>query len=182
MKSNRQVITFLVKAAGLFVLWQVVYYSWLTTGTNLEMWLTSNTTAVSTQVLRWLGFAADYIDHPGATGKQSYSLITMEGKPMLSIADSCNALTLIVLFAGFIIAYPGQWLYKVLFIAVGSIIIFLINVIRSLTLIFNFMYSQSTFDFNHKYTFTIAVYLCVFYFWMLWANRYSKKKLQLVSQ
>lgn len=181
MNSNKPVILFLIKAAALFVLWQVLYYGWLTTGTNLEMWLTSHTAAASTQVLRWLGYEATFQDFPGEIGEQSYSLVRMGGKPLLSIADSCNALTLIVLFIGFIVAYPGNWIYKLLFIGVGSLVIFAINVIRALVLILNYMHNQATFEFNHKYTFTIIVYLCVFYFWMLWANHYSKKRLKTVG-
>ncbi|MGB3619696.1 MAG: archaeosortase/exosortase family protein [Catalinimonas sp.] len=173
MKGNRQFNLFILKAAALFVIWQVLYFFWINPSTGLEMWLTSRTAAVSTQAMQWVGYDAHYFDVPGETGNQSVSQIYLDGRPLLGIADSCNALTLIMLFVGFIIAYPGPLNRKIWFIVGGSLLIFFVNVTRALTLIFNFMYSKSTFDFNHKYTFTILVYLCVFGLWMLWAKRYG---------
>lgn len=146
----------------------------------MQMWITSKTTAVSTWALN--GFYGEgtftYKDKPAQNPEaDSASLVFKDNKPLIHVADSCNALTLVVLFMGFILAYPGDWRIKLIFIPVGSIIIFGINVIRVLVLIYNYMYWQAAFDFNHKYTFTIAVYLVVFWFWMLWANKYSKKRL-----
>ena len=176
LKSNKTLYIFLAKAAGLFIGWQAIYYLWINQHTNLEMWLTGKTAAVATTFLNWFGYHTIYINHPGELGSQSYSQIFLNGFPLLGIADSCNALTLIILFIGFIIAYPGNWWYRLLFIGLGSLFIFGINIIRSLVLIFNYMHFRSTFEFNHKYTFTILVYLVVFAFWMYWAFVWSKKK------
>jgi exosortase/archaeosortase family protein len=79
------------------------------------------------------------------------------------------------------LAYPGDWKVKTIYILIGSIVIYLINVLRILVLLFNMIYYKGSFDFNHKYTYTIAVYLCVFVLWMLWANHFSKKNIYLYS-
>jgi exosortase family protein XrtF len=149
------------------------------------MWITSQTTGVSAWSLNqfYEGDAFTYDDMPkGGEDGQSVSSVRFYGDPLIYVSDSCNALTLIVLFMGFILAYPGDWRYKLLFIPLGTVAIFFINVIRVQVLILNYMYFTEAFDFNHKYTFTIAVYLVVFWFWMLWANKFSKKKFNLAKR
>lgn len=174
MSSNKALYWFTAKAVGLFIIWQLGYYLWLAPHTNIESWVTDATAATSTAVLRVVGYDADYHNH--TRGEVFFSTIRIGGEDQLNIGDPCNALTLVVLFAGFIIVYPGNGWYKLGFIAIGSFVIFGLNLIRCLLLIFNYLFLKSSFDFNHKYTFTIAIYLCVFYFWMLWANRLSKLK------
>ena len=179
MKGNKQLYIFLAKCVAIYIAWNVLYHGWIEPHTDLQMWVTSKTTTVSTWTLNhfYEGTEFTQVDFPKTrAGAQSTSLIRKAGKPLLYVADSCNALTLIVLFMGFILAYPGNWKLKVPFMAVGAVAIFLINVVRVQVLIYNYMHYRSWFDFNHKYTFTIAVYLVVFWFWMLWANKYSKKK------
>ncbi|MEQ9440070.1 MAG: archaeosortase/exosortase family protein [Cyclobacteriaceae bacterium] len=176
MKNNKALYWFVAKAAGMFILWQVVYYLWLAPHTSIESWVTDVTATASTAMLRTLGYEADHYNHIKDASGNLFSTITINNKDQLNIGDGCNALTLVILFAGFIIAYPGNRWYKLLFIVVGSLAIFSINLVRCLLLIFNYLFFEASFDFNHKYTFTIVTYLCVFYFWMLWANRVSKLK------
>ncbi|MEK6481680.1 exosortase family protein XrtF [Catalinimonas sp. 4WD22] len=177
MKNNKSLYLFLAKCAGLYLIWNIAYFGWIASHTNIEMWITSKTAMVSTRLLNLVGYEASYIDVPHSSeSKQSVSLILVDEVPLLYIADSCNAFTLMVLFMGFIIAYPGNWKHKMWFIAAGCLAVFLINVIRVQFLIYNYMYYHSWFEFNHKYTFTIAVYLCVFYFWMVWANSFGKER------
>ncbi len=174
MGSNKALYWFTAKAVGVFIIWQLGYYLWLAPHTNIESWVTNATAAASIGVLRTFGYDADYHNH--TEGEVFFSTIRIDGEDQLNIGDPCNALTLVVLFAGFIIVYPGNSWYKLAFITAGSFVIFGLNLIRCLLLIFNYLFLKSSFDFNHKYTFTIAIYLCVFYFWMLWANRLSKLK------
>jgi exosortase family protein XrtF len=177
-KSNRGLYAFLIKAAVLFFTWQVLYLSWLSTGTNLDTWLTYKTAASVSFSFNLIGYQSDYTEKTVQPGEQGVSRIIIDGEPSLIIADSCNALTLIVLFIGFIIAFEGHWPLKLVYILAGSLVIFGINVFRAMMLILIYMHAPSTFHFNHKYTFTILVYLAVFVFWMFWALKLSKLKLK----
>ena len=82
--------------------------------------------------------------------------------------------TSIVLFAGFIIAYPGPWKVKLFYVPIGVFLIYLLNVLRIMALGLNSFHSRHTLEFNHKYTFAFVVYACIFGFWMLWIKRYAK--------
>ncbi len=91
----------------------------------------------------------------------------------LLIDNPCNGLTIMLLYIGFLVAYPGTWKSKLIFIGFGTVLVYLMNVVRVIFLSVNFAYHQVSFEFNHKYTFTFAVYVVVFLLWVTWANKYS---------
>jgi exosortase/archaeosortase family protein len=72
-----------------------------------------------------------------------------------------------------VVAFPGPWKKKMWFVPLGILSIYLINSLRVIGLAVNHMVSQESFDFNHKYTFTILIYGAIFFFWMIWVNRFS---------
>jgi exosortase family protein XrtF len=175
-RPNRALYLFLGKALLLYIVWNLLYQGWISKHTLLEQQMTSSLGVVSSKLMNRLGYNTTAIDD-FKDPQAAYSKILLDGQPLVLIAHACNGLTLLVLFIGFILIYPGDWKVKTLYILLGSILIYLINVIRILILLLNMIYFQGSFDFNHKYTYTIAVYVCVFVLWMLWANRFSKKTL-----
>lgn len=175
MKNNKQFYYFLAKAFGLFILWETLYNFWMVPHSNFNASLTSYIASVSSNLMKLWGYTA-YNSDTYRDQIFEYSEIIVEQVPIVLIANSCNGLTLIALFAGFIIAYPGAWKIKSIYILIGSFLIFIINLIRIQILIFNSLWYPYSFEFNHKYTYTIIVYLFIFGLWMRWANYYSKKK------
>ncbi|QHT65761.1 exosortase family protein XrtF [Rhodocytophaga rosea] len=179
MHSNKQLYKFLIKALFLYVLWNVIYHSWISKDTKVEEKMTSSIALVSSRIMNWWGYNMQYKDYY-ENNHFEYSEIKYNNKPLVLIANPCNGLNLIMLFIGFIIAYPGNWRLKGVYIFFGSILICLINLIRVQILLLNSIHYQSSFEFNHKYTYTVAVYLCVFALWMIWANRFSNRKNLLI--
>lgn len=99
-------------------------------------------------------------------------IIYIDSTPAVLVADPCNGLELFALFIGFFLCFPGSWISKTIFIIFGVTFLFLLNILREIMLALNYHYFQSSFDFNHKYTFAIFVYLAVFLIWRFWLNRY----------
>ena len=91
----------------------------------------------------------------------------------LYIGNGCNGLMVTVLYICFIIAYPGRWKPKLLFIIMGTLLLYVLNVIRIIMLTFDFLFDRDLFEFNHKYTYTFILYSVVFLCWMSWVNKYS---------
>jgi len=96
-----------------------------------------------------------------------------DGIPVVLIEHGCNGLILMILFAAFVIAFPGPAKEKLWYVPAGVVSIYLINSLRVIGLAVNHIVSKESFDFNHKYTFTILVYGAIFMFWMIWVNRFS---------
>jgi exosortase family protein XrtF len=103
-------------------------------------------------------------------------VIGIDGTGGLWIGDNCNGMSLFGLFSGFIIAYPGSWKKKLIYIPVGILLIEFMNIIRIIVLAILDTYSRAWTEFNHTYTFTIVIYGFIFLLWMTWVNRFSKTK------
>jgi exosortase family protein XrtF len=156
---------FLFKAVALFVIWQALYSFWLGPSAALDDWLT-------------LQVALQSVDFLQLLGKNSYlqteiNRLILEGQGAVYVTKACNGLSLGALFIGFIFSAPGRWWHKAVFILVGSLLIFYSNVLRVGLLAINYIKNPETFDFNHKYTYALAVYALVFLLWMIWVNRFT---------
>ncbi|GAB2964084.1 archaeosortase/exosortase family protein [Hymenobacter coalescens] len=160
----RHLRRFLLTAAGLYLLWFIGYEQWLKPAGRLDEVLSLNIAAVSAGALRAVGLA----------GAATERVVSVGGQPAVIVGDPCNGLVLYALFVGFVLAFPGGgWRRKLPFIAAGVAAIYALNIVRVGALALNHLYSRSTVDFNHHYTFTFVVYGCIFLLWMLWVRRYA---------
>lgn len=104
-----------------------------------------------------------------------YQVFGIDGSSGVWIGGPCNGVTLICLFAVFIIAYPGNSKAKRWYLPAGIAAIYLINVIRIVSLALIAYYAPQNLEFNHTYTFTFIAYSAVFGMWMFWVNRFASK-------
>ena len=185
MKKLNSIQIFIIRALILYIVWLVVFYQWGVKSGGIDDKMTELTSYTSIHALQLINHNAtgEWISRQEAREQQviyahlskeaKSFLISVDGVDTVAVGNRCNALFTIALYIGFILAYPGKWMPKFLFIIFGSAIIFSANIIRIIALSFNSLYSPETLDFNHKYTYTFVVYSVVFIFWMWWVNKYS---------
>lgn len=92
------------------------------------------------------------------------------------IGPPCNGIALFTLYLTFILVFKGKLLYKLAFGIAGIGIIHLMNLARVIALAFVVLYYPDMLDFHHKYTFTLFVYVVVFFMWFLRIRIYKKYK------
>jgi exosortase/archaeosortase family protein len=97
----------------------------------------------------------------------------MEGSVGVIVGPPCNGLALFALFIAFMLSFPGPIKHKLWYIPAGIIAIHVINVLRVLALVALVNWKEEWLEFNHDYTFTILVYLFVFFLWYLWIKKFS---------
>ena len=98
-------------------------------------------------------------------------VIAIAGSSGLFVGDSCNSLTLMALFSGFIIAFPTSFSKKWKFMLFGILSIYLLNILRIVFLAILETYSRAWTEFNHSYTFNFMMYGFIFYIWYYWVNK-----------
>ncbi|HVA98035.1 MAG TPA: hypothetical protein VNG53_03995 [Bacteroidia bacterium] len=162
------IVLFLLKALALYLLWYVLYVLWLHPYEKCDLFVIDKTLAMSKKTLELMQFKL-------FTGTDR--LIGIEGTNGLWMGDNCNGIELFALFSGFIIAYPGPWLKKIIFIPLGILSIQILNSLRVVALAIIEIRSIKLTEFNHSYTFTILMYGYIFFLWMLWVNKFSVKKI-----
>jgi exosortase family protein XrtF len=156
--------------------WLLVFYIWGEPAGGLDDQMTEITVAATQQVFEAASISAtSKWFTPKATDEERrpMQMLIINGVESVKVGNRCNGLFTMVIYAGFIIAYPGSWRSKMFFVPIGIFMIFLSNVIRIGVLALNWIHYRSTFDFNHKYTYTFIVYGVVCVLWMWWINKYS---------
>lgn len=169
MNRNKSLIRFLITAVLLYLGWHLVWYEWIEPDGRVNHYLTYNTASISALVLNLFSDSKFAI----SPFSEENTYLFRDSVPLVLIEHGCNGLILMVLFAGFILAFPGPWKTKLWYIPLGVLGIYVINSLRVIALAVNHLYSRSSFEFNHKYTFLILVYGVIFCFWMIWVNRFS---------
>ena len=166
--KNKVLVNFLLKAGGLYVLWHLIYQQYFEVEGTMIRRVAEHVATMSVGILRMFGYSATTRSFQGFN-----TMISMNGKDLVWIDSGCTGLTLMALFAGFVIAYPGPLAKKLWYIPLGLLVIYVVNLARVVVLCLNHIYSNASFAFNHKYTYTLITYAAIFGLWMIWANRFK---------
>lgn len=96
-----------------------------------------------------------------------------KNKYISRIIEGCNALSVIILFIAFVVAFSGKLKNTLLFIIFGSGLIYLLNIFRIVILCMA-MYSFPEYqNVLHSVVFPLFIYGIVFILWIIWVNKYS---------
>ena len=107
-------------------------------------------------------------------------ILTCIGYRGVEIQNGCNGLNLLGLYGGFIIAYPGDWKKRSLFLLTGLFLLFIANILRiAFFAVFNVFLPQY-WDLAHDYSSYVFFYPIVLLFWYLWTI-ISGQKENLIS-
>lgn len=89
------------------------------------------------------------------------------------VIEGCNALSVIILFAAFVIAFTGKVKPTVLFILFGSVLIHLLNIVRIALLSIGLYHFPQYEQLLHGVVFPLIIYGVVFLLWVIWVNKFS---------
>lgn len=155
---------FLLRAVILVAVWEILYNFLLKPSGIPDDQLT---TAVQWGAIELLKFFYTDISALG-------NIIVLNGQKAVSIARQCNGLELIVLYLGFIICLPTNAKRMITYGVVGTIVIYILNIIRTALLAVMYEQSHSMSDFAHHYAFKIIIYAVVFLGWVLYMKKPKK--------
>lgn len=103
-----------------------------------------------------------------------YMKLFYNQKYVARITEGCNAISVIILFISFVVAFSGKLKTTLLFIVGGILFIYILNVFRIAilsALIFNFPKQA---PFLHGVIFPLYIYGVVFILWLIWVRKFSK--------
>ncbi|WP_228850331.1 archaeosortase/exosortase family protein [Aegicerativicinus sediminis] len=161
--KNQLVKRFLISALLLFIVWQLAYNLVLKPNGSLDEALTSIVVKGTELGMKIFNSNSE------ARG----NIIYINGNAAIRVEHVCNGLELMVLYVCFFLCIPGRIRPKMSYIILGLFIVFVLNTIRQMLLAYNYLYFNSTFEFNHKYTYIAVIYFAVFLLWRHWLIRYS---------
>lgn len=89
------------------------------------------------------------------------------------IIEGCNAVSVIILFISFVIAFTGKFKQTLTFILIGTAIIHFFNVLRIALLCMAIFHFPEYEHILHGVIFPLFIYGIVFLLWVIWVNKYS---------
>lgn len=89
------------------------------------------------------------------------------------IIEGCNALSVMILFVSFVVAFTGKLKNTLVFVFFGLIIIHIFNVFRIAMLVIAMYYHPEYQHFLHNIVFPLIIYGTVFLLWIIWVNKFS---------
>ena len=103
-----------------------------------------------------------------------YMKLFYEQKYVARIVEGCNAISVIILFISFVVAFSGKLQATLLFIFGGSLLIYVLNVVRIAALSALIFYFPKQEPFLHGVLFPLYIYGVVFILWLIWVRKFSK--------
>ncbi|MBF7091945.1 exosortase family protein XrtF [Flavobacterium sp. ALJ2] len=105
---------------------------------------------------------------------EPYVRISYNEKTVASIVEGCNAVSVIILFISFIIAFSGKLKPTLLYILGGSLFIYILNISRIASLCVLLYYFPEKSHFLHGVLFPLVIYGLVFILWIVWISKFSR--------
>ncbi|PAM92134.1 exosortase family protein XrtF [Flavobacterium sp. IR1] len=93
---------------------------------------------------------------------------------IVRIVEGCNAVSVIILFISFVIAFSGKFKTTLFFILCGVLLIYILNVARIALLAVLLYHFPQNEHILHGVLFPLIIYGFVFILWVIWINKFSK--------
>ena len=172
MLQYKPFLLFLGKFIVSYLILTIIYQSYLNRFDEKNAEVDSFTQLVAEQseiVLSWFDSKSYTMPHL----KEPSVKLFYKGKYISRIIEGCNALSVIILFISFVIAFTGKFKKTILFILFGSILIHVLNIGR-IALLCVALYNLPEYEhLLHGVIFPLVIYGVVFLLWVIWVNKYS---------
>ena len=175
MNRNKAIIVFLVKFFATYFILFGTYSLYLHKTQQKEDFFSCSpiTRTVAnhvSKVSRMLGYDAQIEQH---TEELSIKFI-LNGKYVSRIIEGCNSVSIIILFVSFIVAFSGALKHTVIFGLFGSLLIYVVNVLRIIAVsVLHVRYPEYE-TILHDLLFPSIIYGLTFMLWITWVKYFSK--------
>ena len=181
LKKNKAVIRFLLVFFGTYIILAVFYklYLLLTVPSALYYpdYITHIVALQSEEIIRFLGHESYVLPSNLYTDDARLSMrIWIMDESIVQVVEGCNAVSVIILFLSFILAFYSGFKKTMLYILAGAVIIYTLNVVRIALLTIGICHYPEYTDFMHGTLFPLFIYGVVFLLWIFWVRNYEVKK------
>ena len=156
-----------------YVVLSVVYKLYLQYSDGSKFYPDYVTNLVSLQsksLLNTMGYSTQVLPHPDEPSMK----VILNGEFIGRIIEGCNSVSVIILFLSFIVAFSGKLKTTFFYILSGSVLIYIVNLLRIVILSVGLYKYPDYADVLHTVIFPGIIYGMVFLLWIFWVNRFSK--------
>jgi len=177
VKGNKTVVLFLLKFFGTYLVLFLLYSFYLNRTQNdiapFACAPITKTVAEQTKyLLKIIGYPAEIVQDTETPAVKLF----INGKFTAFIVEGCNAISIIILFIAFIVAFAGNFKTTFLYILFGSLLIYVTNIVR-IVIISMALYEYPQYqNVLHEIVFPSIIYGMTFLLWFVWIRKFSNLK------
>lgn len=157
----------------LYTILSLAYYGYLHLEYQEANYPDPVTAAVSRQTQSLLGFAGYNAQIVNAPSHPSIVLY-INNQLVYRVIEGCNAVSIMLLFAAFVIAFAKAWKKTTLFIIIGFFIIYTVNLARLVLLAIIYQEFVAIKEIAHDVAFPAVIYGTVILLWIYWIRKSAK--------
>lgn len=94
----------------------------------------------------------------------------------VNIVDGCNGIYATAILISGVLAYPARWPHKLWGIGLGILAVFMLNLVRVISLFYLGRYYPGIFEEAHVYVWQPIIILWAIFVWDFWARQSEKRK------
>jgi exosortase family protein XrtF len=167
----RPFLLFLAKFFLAYLVLTILYQKYLDSFNDTKIDTITKLVARNTvQVLSLFDNNSSFIEN---TQKKDIELFYKQ-KQIVRIIEGCNGVSVIILFISFVIAFSGKLKRTLFFVFGGSLIVYILNVLRIAFLAMLLYSFPKQVHILHGVVFPLLIYGSVFILWVIWVNKFSK--------
>lgn len=175
MQNNKLIVIFLIKFFGTYAILFFLYSFYLQNSQQSEGGyacapITKTVADQSVWLLNVVGYNAKTEQN---LEELSVKLI-IDGHYIAKVNEGCNAISVIILFISFIVAFSSRFVPTLLYILFGSLVIYCTNIIR-VAIISVALYKYPKYDdVLHDLVFPSIIYGITLLLWIVWVRIFLK--------
>jgi len=165
----KAVLRFILFFIGTYVVLSLLYGGYLSLSKGGDYppdFVTNLVAKQSSAVLTSLNYNAAIVPNENAPSMK----LLVNDYYLADIIEGCNAISIIILFIAFIVAFYEKAKKTVLFIFAGAVLIYAVNIIRIVFLTIALYEYPEYQEFLHSIVFPAIIYGMVFLLWIIWVR------------
>lgn len=171
IKRYKSALGFIIKFFIVYAVLTFVYSMYLSNFDGEPDGITRVVAEQTKRIINIFGYTAEVAQHETEPTMKLLVHDTYVGR----IVEGCNSVSVLILFITFVIAFTGNLKNTLLFIIVGSILVYLVNLLRIVILGIGLYRFPEYGNILHHIIFPTIIYGMVFLLWMFWVQKFLKK-------
>tara|TARA_R110002050_G_scaffold176775_1_gene309761 strand:+ start:22810 stop:23346 length:537 start_codon:yes stop_codon:yes gene_type:complete len=95
--------------------------------------------------------------------------------PLVLITEGCNAISVMILFMAFLVAFKGAFKHYLWFVPLGLMLLYVSNIVRIYLIGMIVLYYPKYVNFSHDFLFPGIIYGTTFLLWVVWVKYFANK-------
>lgn len=175
IRKYKSVLLFILTFLGVYLVLSFLYVQYLNVDFSEAHYPDYITHCVAEQS-QWLVEEIGYTSLIEPHDQEASMKLFVEDVFVARVVEGCNAISVIILFVSFVLAFFQGWFKTFSFIILGLVLIYGINILRIALLSIGLYAYPEYKTVLHDIVFPGIIYGLVVFLWIFWVSRFKKQK------